>query len=105
MSQFDNVSVMKKANVYFDGKVISHTVLFEDGEKKTLGVMLPGEYRFGTEQRENMAIQAGQVEVKMPDASTWVTYKAGEAFDVPANSAFNIKVLVITDYCCSYYAD
>ncbi|GAA3949565.1 pyrimidine/purine nucleoside phosphorylase [Allohahella marinimesophila] len=105
MSQFDNVSVLKKASVYFDGKVISHTILFAGGEKKTLGVMLPGEYRFGTEQRENMAIQSGQVEVRMPDAAAWVAYKAGESFDVPANSSFNIRVLEVTDYCCAYFAD
>lgn len=102
MSQFDNVSVVKKANVYFDGKVVSHTVLFPSGEKKTLGVMLPGDYTFGTAQREIMDIQSGEVMIRLPGSDTWQTIKGGESFDVPANASFDIKVLEVTDYCCSY---
>jgi uncharacterized protein YaiE (UPF0345 family) len=102
MSQFDNVSVVKAANVYFDGKVISHTVIFPGGEKKTLGVMLPGEYRFGTAQREVMDIQSGEVMIKLPDADNWQTIEGGESFEVPGNASFDIKVLELTDYCCSY---
>ncbi|MBK8973933.1 MAG: pyrimidine/purine nucleoside phosphorylase [Hahellaceae bacterium] len=102
MSQFDNVSVVKKANVYFDGKVVSHTVLFASGEKKTLGVMLPGDYTFGTAQREIMDIQSGEVLIRLPGSDAWQTIKGGESFDVPANASFDIKVLEVTDYCCSY---
>ena len=53
MSQFDNVSIVKKANAYFDGKVTSRTVIFSDGSKKTLGIMMPGEYEFSTLESEN----------------------------------------------------
>jgi len=102
MSEFKNVTVVKKANVYFDGKVSSRTVLFADGSKKTLGLMLPGEYEFGTASKERMEILSGDLEVLLPGAKGWKTVKGGESFDVPAQSKFNLKVKTITDYCCSY---
>ena len=102
MSEFKNVTVVKKANVYFDGKVSSRTVLFPDGSKKTLGLMLPGEYEFGTASKERMEILAGDLDVLLPGAKGWKTVKEGEAFDVPAQSKFSLKVKSITDYCCSY---
>ena len=71
MSQFDNVSVVKQASVYFDGKVTSRTVLFADGTRKTLGIMMPGEYEFGTEQAENMEMMSGDVEVLLPGDTEW----------------------------------
>ena len=101
-TQFDNVSVLKTANIYFDGKVTSRAVLFADGSKKTLGIMMPGEFEFGTEAAELMEISAGEVEVLLPGQSEWRKVVAGESFDVPANSKFGIKVLSVTDYCCSY---
>lgn len=104
MSQFDNVSIIKQANVYFDGKVTSRTVVFENGEKKTLGIMMPGEYTFGTEAAEIMEIMAGELEVLLPESSQWVSIKGGEEFHVPANAKFSLKVKTITDYCCSYLA-
>jgi uncharacterized protein YaiE (UPF0345 family) len=103
MSEFKNVTVVKKANVYFDGKVTSRTVLFPDGSRKTLGIMLPGEYEFGTADRENMEILAGELDVLLPGSSSWRRVKAGEAFDVPANAKFNLKVISVADYCCSYF--
>ena len=102
MSQFDNVTVVKKANVYFDGKVTSRTVLFGDGSKKTLGIMLPGDYEFGTDQRELMEILAGELEVLLPGSSEWRCVGAGESFAVPANTRFALKVKSVTDYCCAY---
>jgi uncharacterized protein YaiE (UPF0345 family) len=102
MSEFKNVTVVKKANVYFDGKVTSRTVLFSDGSKKTLGIMLPGEYEFSTANKEVMEILAGELEVLLPGAKGWKTVKAGESFEVPAQSKFSLKVKSITDYCCSY---
>jgi purine/pyrimidine-nucleoside phosphorylase len=102
MSEFKNVTVVKKANVYFDGKVTSRTVLFSDGSKKTLGVMLPGEYEFGTADKEIMEILAGDLEVLLPGASGWKTVKGGESFEVPPQSKFGLKVKTLTDYCCSY---
>lgn len=102
MEQFNNVSVVKKANIYFDGKVTSRTVLFPDGEKKTLGIMLPGEYEFGTASKEIMEILTGKLEVKLPGHSEWQTFKGGESFEVAANSKFNLIIRETTDYCCSY---
>jgi len=102
MSKFENVTVVKAANVYFDGKVTSRTVEFPSGEKKTLGIMLPGEYQFSTGKREIMEILSGTVEILLPGSSEWQTVKGGQSFDVGANAAFGIKVLSVTDYCCSY---
>jgi purine/pyrimidine-nucleoside phosphorylase len=102
MSEFNNVTVIKKANVYFDGNVSSRTIKFADGTMKTLGFMLPGEYTFNTADKENMEILDGKLEVMLPGAGTWQTIEGGEAFDVPAYSSFTMKVLVPTDYCCSF---
>jgi len=102
MSEFKNVTVVKKANVYFDGNVTSRTLLFADGSKKTLGVMLPGEYEFNTAEKEIMEILAGELEVLLPGAAGWKTVKGGEAFEVPAQSKFGLKVKSLTDYCCSF---
>jgi Uncharacterized protein conserved in bacteria len=102
MSQFDNVSIIKNANIYFDGKVTSRTVVFQDGEKKTLGIMMPGEYEFGTGKKELMEILAGKLEVKLPGGKEWIKINAGETFEVAANSKFQLVVSELTDYCCSY---
>jgi uncharacterized protein YaiE (UPF0345 family) len=102
MSEFKNVTVVKKANIYFDGRVTSRTVLFSDGSKKTLGVMLPGEYEFNTADKEIMEILSGDLDVLLPGESGWRTIKGGETFEVPANAKFSLKVRVITDYCCSF---
>lgn len=102
MSTFDNVSVVKKANVYFDGNVSSRTIVFADGSKKTLGFMLPGEYTFGTGDAEIMEIMAGELEVLLPGTENWQTINGGESFDVPANAKFTVKVKTATDYCCSF---
>ena len=102
MSEFKNVTVIKKANVYFDGKVTSRTILFSDGSKKTLGIMLPGEYEFSTADKELMELLAGDLEVLLPGAEGWKTVKEGESFEVPAQSKFRLRVKSITDYCCSY---
>ena len=102
MDQFQNVTVVKKANVYFDGKVTSRTVLFADGMKKTLGVMLPGEYEFGTGAAELMEIMSGSLEVLLPGETEWRPVKGGESFRVRANAKFQLRVREVTDYCCSY---
>ncbi|MFH1154856.1 MAG: pyrimidine/purine nucleoside phosphorylase [Pseudomonadota bacterium] len=102
MSAFQNVTVVKKANVYFDGKVTSRSVLFQDGTKKTLGIMLPGEYEFNTADREVMDILSGELEVMLPGKGRWISVKGGDSFDVPANSKFSLKVARLTDYCCSF---
>lgn len=102
MSEFKNVTAVKKANVYFEGKVTSRTIIFEDGERKTLGIMLPGDYEFGTGDKEIMEILGGSMDVKLPGSDNFVTYKEGESFIVPANSKFSLIVKEVADYCCSY---
>ncbi len=102
MTQFENVTVVKQANIYFDGKVTSRTVLFPNGEKKTLGIMLPGEYEFGTAAPEIMEILAGALDVRLPGSEEWRAVGGGESFDVPADSKFQLRVHEVTDYCCSY---
>ena len=103
MSEFENVTIERQANLYFDGNVSSRTIIFPSGERKTLGIMMAGEYKFDTAAKELMEIQAGEVEVLLPGANEWQSYSAGSSFEVPANSAFDIKVLTVTDYCCSYF--
>jgi len=102
MSEFHNVTVVQKANVYFDGRVTSRTVLFPDGSKKTLGVMLPGEYSFNTDDKEIMEILSGDLEVLLPGSPAWQKVKGGEQFTVPARSTFRLKVAALTDYICSF---
>src|SRR5512137_246589 len=88
--RFENVTVIKKANVYFDGKVTSRNVLFPDGTRKTLGFMFPGEYEFSTAAPELMEVLAGELEVLLPGSQDWQTVKPGETFQVPANSKFKL---------------
>lgn len=104
MSQFENVTVLKQASVYFDGQVTSRTVLFADGSKKTLGIMMPGEYEFGTNDAELMEISAGDLDVLLPEETTWKTIQTGQSFNIPANASFKVKVKELTDYCCSYFS-
>ena len=102
MSEFRNVTVVREANVYFEGKVSSRTVLLDGGERKTLGLMLPGEYTFGTDEKELMEILSGEVEILLPGENEKRLVQTGGSFEVPAKSSFQIKVVSITDYCCSY---
>ena len=102
MSTFKNVTITKAANVYFDGKVTSRKIEFADGTTKTLGIMLPGEYEFGSEAAEVMEILAGDLDVKLPDNESWQSIQGGQSFNVPANAKFQLRIKLITDYCCSY---
>ena len=102
MSEFKNVRVVKEANVYFGGNVTSRTVIFEDGSKKTLGVALPGEYTFNTEEKELMEILSENLQVKLAGEDEWREGKGGMSFEVPANSSFAVRIREITDYCCSF---
>ncbi|UUZ83086.1 pyrimidine/purine nucleoside phosphorylase [Paenibacillus sp. P26] len=105
MSQFNNVTVQTKANIYFDGKVTSRTVVFADGTKKTLGIMLPGEYEFGTDTKEIMEIQAGELKVLLPGSSEWSHINGTGEFTVPAGAKFKLEIQTVTDYICSYVAE
>jgi uncharacterized protein YaiE (UPF0345 family) len=100
---FENVTAIAKANVYFDGKVVSHSILFGDGSKKTLGLIYPGEYHFGTDAAEEMAITDGACEVVLDGQEATASYAAGTAFEVPAKSGFTIRVKDgICQYVCSF---
>ena len=100
---FTSVTAVAKANVYFDGKVVSHTILFEDGAKKTLGLIYPGQYHFGTDAAERMEITDGSCEVVLDGTTESASYAAGTAFDVPAKSGFSITVASgICQYVCSF---
>ena len=102
-AQFDNVSVVAKGNIFFDGKVVSHTVLFADGNKKSLGIIYPGSYHFGTAAPERMEIIAGACKARLDGSSEWKDYPTGTFFDVPGDSGFDISVEDgITEYVCSF---
>ena len=101
--EFPQVTAVAKANVYFDGKVVSHTILFPDQTKKTLGLIYAGEYPFGTDAAEEMAITDGTCEVQLDGEEGIKTYGAGTAFNVPAKSGFTIRVKDgICQYVCSF---
>ena len=102
MTEFNDVTIIKKANIYFDGKVTSRSLIFSDGSRKTLGIMLPGEYEFNTDDKEIMEIISGDLEVLLSEEKGWKTFHTGESFEVPAQSKFGLRVNKITDYCCSY---
>ncbi len=101
-NQFDNVSVVKRANLYFDGKCVSHTVLFPDGVKKTLGVIFPSSLTFNTGAPEVMELNAGRCRIRLKGESRWRSYGAGESFSVPGNSSFEIETLETLDYVCHF---
>jgi len=101
MAQFENITIIKKANVYFEGKVTSRTIVFGNGEKKTLGIMLPGDYTFSTGDKEIMEVLGGSMDVKLPSSEIFITYKEGESFTVPSHSSFDLVIKEVSDYCCS----
>lgn len=92
MSQFDSVTVLKQANVYFDGKCVSHSLTLADGSKKSVGVILPSTLTFNTSAPEIMETVAGACRVKLAGESEWKAYGAGQSFNVPGNSSFDIEV-------------
>ncbi|WP_151445617.1 pyrimidine/purine nucleoside phosphorylase [Lacisediminimonas profundi] len=103
-AQFDEVTVIKKANVYFDGKCVSHTVLFANGTKKSLGVIFPSSLVFNTGVPEIMELNGGKCRVRIKGQQDWHTYAAGQKFEVPGNSSFEIETLETLDYVCHYEA-
>lgn len=104
MSEFTNVTVVREANIYFNGAVASYTVLFTDGSKKTLGVMQPGEYTFNTGAAELMEILTGELDLQLAGETLWRRVGGGQSFEVPANSSFTMKVQTVSNYCCSFQA-
>ena len=100
MAKLENVTVVKEANIYYDGKVTSRTVELADGSTQSLGIMLPGEYTFGTNEAEIMEMLSGDLEIKLPNEE-WKTLNTPETFEIAANSSFDLKIKTVTDYCCS----
>ena len=104
-AQLSNVTAVTKATIYFGGKVVSHTILLAGGEKKTLGLIFPGEYHFGTDLAERMEIVAGSCTVRVDGAEKVDAYPAGSVFEVPAKSGFTITVADgICEYLCTFLA-
>ncbi len=103
MTSFTNVTVDAKANIYFDGKVVSHTVRFPNDSKKTLGLIFPGKFHFGTAAPERMEIIAGSCSVVLDGTSDVIAVEAGSSFDVAGNSGFTITVEEgVCEYICSF---
>jgi len=100
--EFKNATIRHKANVYHDGKVTSRTIITPEGEMKTLGVMLPGTYRFSTEAPERVDITQGHCRVKLAGEQQWKSYEAGQSFHVPGNSSFEIEIDDLLDYICHF---
>ena len=101
MAEIKNITITKEANIYYDGKVTSRTITLNNGDTQSLGIMLPGEYTFGTDLAEIMEIMSGELDIKLP-GEDWKTLNTPETFNVPANSSFDLKIKTVTDYCCSY---
>lgn len=102
IEKFENVTAVAKANVYFDGRVISHTIYTAGGERKTLGIFLPGSYEFGTADAEIMDITDGECEVLLPGSSEYVKVRAGDTFKLPGSSKYCLRCCVPVQYICSY---
>ena len=101
MTKIQNATIVKAANIYYDGKVTSRTVELSDGSTQSLGIMLAGDYTFSTNEAEIMEMLSGELDIKLP-GEEWKTLSTPETFNVPANSSFDLKIKTVTDYCCSY---
>lgn len=102
IEKFEKVTAVAKANVYFDGKVISHTIFLENGDRRTLGIFMPGEYEFGTGDAEIMDITDGSCQVLLPGCGEWKDVTAGDKFELPGNSRYGFRCYVPVQYICSY---
>ena len=103
MSDFINsVDVKVRVNIFCDGKVQSRTLRYPDGTMKTLGVSLPGDFEFHSVCPESVVLTAGEVEVNFPDGKGWQKIKTGERYEVPANTVFQVRCSVISEYICDF---
>jgi len=102
MPQFEKVSIVKRANVYFDGKCVSHTVVFPDGTRKSVGVILPATLHFGTHDPEVMELIEGRCRVRLKGETAWKDYAGGQSFSVPGASGFDIEALEPVHYVCHF---
>jgi purine/pyrimidine-nucleoside phosphorylase len=101
MSDFNGVSIAKAANILYDGNITSRAITFEDGSKKTLGIMLNGEYELTTVNKAIIEIQRGSVDLLLP-AKDWQKFEGPASFEIPANSKYKLRVNSLVDYCCSF---
>ncbi len=101
--ELKGVTVVAKANVYFHGKVVSHTVLMPDGQRKSVGIIFPGKFHFGTDKAERMELTAGECDVKVDGQAGEKRYTAGQQFEVAAKSGFDIEVKAgLCEYVCTF---
>lgn len=101
-AHLSNVTVATQANVYFDGKCVSHGITFADGSKKSVGVILPATLTFNTGAPEIMECVAGACEYKLAGAEAWVKSSPGERFSIAGNSKFDIRVTGSYHYICHF---
>lgn len=101
-ANLDVASVATKANVYFDGKCVSHGITLADGTKKSVGVILPAALTFNTGAAEVMECVAGACEYKLAGSEAWKKSGPGDKFSVPANSSFEIRVAEAYHYICHF---
>ena len=100
--KIDNISVTTQASVYFDGKCVSHGITFADGTKKSVGVILPSSLVFNTGVPEIMEITAGKCRARIKGEADWTSYEAGQSFNVPGDSSFEIEAAEAVDYVCYF---
>ena len=101
MTEHLSGSVSTRANVYFDGKCVSHSITLADGTKKSVGVVLPATLTFNTGAPEVMELIAGACRVRLAGAA-WVAYTGGQSFSVPGNASFEIEVTQALHYVCHF---
>lgn len=99
--EFKNITIAKEANILYDGNITSRSITFENGSKKTLGIMLPGEYELTTVNKTVIDINSGVLNVMLP-AEDWVEYVAPASIEISQNSKYKLKVTSLVDYCCSF---
>lgn len=97
-----NVTLTTQANVYFDGKCVSHGFTLGDGTKKSVGVVLPATLTFNTGAAEIMECVGGSCEYKLAGSNEWKKSGPGDKFSIPANSSFEIRVTEPYHYICHF---
>lgn len=95
---FENVTVLKKANIFHEGKIISRTLLFPDGKRISLGTMLPGLYEFNPPGAESIEFLSGETEILMPGSADWITAAPQQTFEIPLGAAYTVRVHTLTEY-------
>lgn len=102
MSDTIAASIRTRANVYFDGKCVSHSIELPDGTKKSVGVILPSSLTFKTGAPEVMELVEGRCRVRLPGSETWADYAGGQRFAVPGDASFDIEVTQTLHYVCHF---